>query len=923
MRDEPPDLLRERLSRELAPTHTIVRELAGGGMSRVFVAHERALKRDVVVKVLPPDLVSSDSTRRFRQEIELTAGLQHPNILPVLAAGGSGDCLYYFVPYIAAESLRDRLKAAPLGFDDALRLTCEVLGALQAAHARGIVHRDVKPGNVLLSAGHAILADFGIARALDSAAPSIPAEASTLAGARAYAAPERDRGTAADIYSVAVMAHEMLLGDPGRAGSAAPGIAEALARRHAIPPTRAANVAAVLSSGMARAPQERPATAAEFRNRLQRASLDTPTPRRYVAVASAGAALIFTVLLATTPWSPAPDATGSPAALAAGPAAPAFRDTAGTLLQLAPGSAPPRDPVDLLRDSALAARAAGSLSETARLYEALEVRVPDDPTVPLRAAVARLWTIDPTGAEAMRAAAGRAHSRRDRLSSGDAALADAVLAMAERRYPDACASFERARAAGADAFDVWMGLGDCRALDDHVVAPDSGAPARFRSSFAAAAQAYVRAIRSVPGGAPSFAYRRLDRVVFVQANRVRRGQSPDGRTWFARSTVAGDTIAFNPFDPRERRGPPDPAADAAAAATARRFLRPLYVEWTRIAPDVVASHEALAELLETAGQVQVATGDGLTALSVNEAALRVARDSTERLRLTRDRIRLFVRSWQWRDAARLADSVVTANPNPDPRDALAIAGPAALAGRINEAARLAAMGSARPDRAVRLSDGRVADLPAPVLRERAEFLVRAAAGLCDGAVRSAVARLESQIAAFRGAEDDPALRQGVFERPVGMGLGCLGIDAAMRMGAAVAPPARSAQALARGDTTMARGLLAAMDRQRAANPGVAENLEALATDVAVRRALGELREPAALQARFLDLLISAPPLIVEQETWAALIGRTLVELADAERAMGLPTAPRWAAAAAQLWQYADASLQPTVERMRAIASDSR
>ena len=160
------------------------RELPGAGMSRVFVAHEVELDRRVAVKVLPPELVTSDAIARFRREMQLTAQLQHPHILPVITAGGRDDLLYFVTPYVEGESLRGFLaKGERVSFDAALAMALELLSAATYAHARGIVHRDIKPGNVLLSGRHSILADFGIARALhaDDDAPPGPT-GSSLAG---------------------------------------------------------------------------------------------------------------------------------------------------------------------------------------------------------------------------------------------------------------------------------------------------------------------------------------------------------------------------------------------------------------------------------------------------------------------------------------------------------------------------------------------------------------------------------------------------------------------------------------------------------------------------------------------------------------------------------------------------------------------
>jgi serine/threonine-protein kinase len=162
--------LKEQLQRTLGSTYTIERELGGGGMSRVFVAEELSLGRKVVVKVLPPDLAATVNVERFRREIQLAAKLQHPHIVPVLAAGISDGLPYYTMPFIEGESLRARLaRSGELPVPEAAKILRDVLSALSYAHEHGVVHRDIKPDNVLLTGSHAVVADFGVAKAPRSA----------------------------------------------------------------------------------------------------------------------------------------------------------------------------------------------------------------------------------------------------------------------------------------------------------------------------------------------------------------------------------------------------------------------------------------------------------------------------------------------------------------------------------------------------------------------------------------------------------------------------------------------------------------------------------------------------------------------------------------------------------------------------------
>jgi serine/threonine-protein kinase len=232
-----PDL-RDRLQASLGDAYTVERELGGGGMARVFVASHLVPGERVAVKVLAPALAACCDDERFRLEMRLAAGLRHPHIVPMLGECEScdtGDALLYFImPYVEGETLQARVaREGPLPVAESVRLLREIASALAHAHRRGIVHRDVKPANVLLSNGHALVADFGVAKAIEAAARDVPValerrsvprdggltSAGHAIGTPAYMAPEQALGDPAtdhraDLYALGAVAYEMLTGAP-------------------------------------------------------------------------------------------------------------------------------------------------------------------------------------------------------------------------------------------------------------------------------------------------------------------------------------------------------------------------------------------------------------------------------------------------------------------------------------------------------------------------------------------------------------------------------------------------------------------------------------------------------------------------------------------------------------------------------------
>jgi eukaryotic-like serine/threonine-protein kinase len=308
-----------RLPTAVADRYTIERELGAGGMATVYLAQDLKHHRKVALKVLRPEIAAVLGAERFVQEIKTTASLQHPNILPLFDSGEADGFLYYVMPYIEGETLRDRLnREAQLSIEESVQIASDLAEALEAAHEQGVIHRDIKPENVLLHKGRAMVADFGIALAVSAAASGRLTETGLSLGTPHYMSPEqatadRELNNRSDIYSLGAVLYEMLTGDPPHTGATAQQIVSRIVtegappvadRRKSTPP----NVAAATMKALEKLPADRFATAADFAHALSDPSFRVAAasthgtsrslwnPLSVVSTAAAGVLLAYVVL---------------------------------------------------------------------------------------------------------------------------------------------------------------------------------------------------------------------------------------------------------------------------------------------------------------------------------------------------------------------------------------------------------------------------------------------------------------------------------------------------------------------------------------------------------------------------------------------------------------------------------------------------
>jgi serine/threonine-protein kinase len=274
-----PELL-SRLQSALVDRYRLDREIGAGGMATVYLAQDVRHDRQVALKVLRPELAAVIGAERFLAEIKLTANLQHPHILPLFDSGEADGYLFYVMPFVEGETLRDRLnRDKQLPVAEAVRITIEVASALDYAHRRGVVHRDIKPENILLHDGQALVADFGIALAASKAGGSRMTETGMSLGTPHYMSPEQAMGereitARSDVYALGCVLYEMLTAEPPFTGATAQAVVARVVtespralvpQRHTIP----RHVEAAVLTALEKLPADRFATAAEFADALK------------------------------------------------------------------------------------------------------------------------------------------------------------------------------------------------------------------------------------------------------------------------------------------------------------------------------------------------------------------------------------------------------------------------------------------------------------------------------------------------------------------------------------------------------------------------------------------------------------------------------------------------------------------------------
>jgi hypothetical protein len=869
--DASPDLVEA-----LRDRYEILREAGRGASAVVYFARDLRHHRSVALKALNPD-VSAVAGERFLREIEVSAGMQHPHILPTYDSGIAAGRLYFVMPFVEGGSLRQRLDKEPrLPVDEALRYAHELAVAIAFAHDRGIVHRDIKPENILFYHDHACLADFGLARAMEEIDVRVTAHGMVV-GTPAYMSPEQlsdgEFDGRSDVYSLACVLYEMLAGRHAFSGKTP---RELLQKRLAEPPASVrehrsdvpTSVDALLSRALARSRDERFQNAHELAAALEDARLEISTGR----AATRKRAQFARPIRRPLAWAGA------------------------TVLVLA---------LTALMTPPLRIAVANSRAETnARSAALAQMRVAQSLELEHR-----------VGTEEFGLAVGRLSRVRSRLRGRDSLYAEGLIALGSGAYPQACANFERLRT--SDSLDAmpWYGLGDCQALDSAVLAdPRSPSGWRFRTSWAAAANAYTRAATLAPTTSRALTFSMLNRLLPTATTQVRLGHAVDGSSqrFLAHPSAAADSVAFIPFTLAEIAAA-NPRVVSTSLPDAVRLSRDVLVSfarrWIAAFPDNAESFEALSAGHEARGEL----GDNEDGASGTlRRARSLARTSEQRFRLAAAEVRVRIKRGQLTEAMTLADSLLNTSPSaPTPDDAFTLAGLAALTGRVARAAEFRAIAS--------FSDNAAAGIAPPVTVAAARLFARAAAGVCDDSLLVLRGEVDRLLDSYSQPIRRTQLRRDLIARSMSLAFPCLGpraFDGVPRL----SPLDEAERAATRGDKRAVRAVLDSLDAfRRLAVPGEL-SLDFVVQLAQVRTITGD----TAGAIRQLDLVLDALPTLsrfaVFESGQSAALGRAFALRATLAGAVGDSTQRQfWARQALIVWRHADPSLAPAVERLRSLA----
>jgi tetratricopeptide (TPR) repeat protein/tRNA A-37 threonylcarbamoyl transferase component Bud32 len=567
-------------------------------------------------------------------------------------------------------------------------------------------------------------------------------------------------------------------------------------------------------------------------------------------------------------------------------------------------------------------------SAKARLQQALAI----DPTY----GAAQLWLAQVLAwagekPESWKRYAAGALASPDSLSPRDRGVAEAMLALAENRYPQACEKFRALIARDSLDFAAWFGLGDCQGKDPLVVRDSTSSSGwRFQGSYQAAVNAYRRALEIVPSVHLAFrgeAFTRLPELLYTEPNQIRQGftLTPDTVRLGAFPSINGDSLAFIPR-PLADVLTPKPGAIPASLSTAvtrnRELMREIATTWVGAFPSRADAHETLALVLETLGELSAGRSKDFSALGEIRRARRMAVQPGEALRLANIETRFLVKSEQMEAARALADSVLRVNPNPNMDDARQLRGLAALTGRMRWAANL--QRRAAPDFTFLTPNWEQVNVPLPLTEAALGLYAYASFGTPLDSLAELERRVERLIPSYVEPRARARTRQALLDAPTMLAFPERGLRPMHRAKAGGNYRLELQWELARGDTAGVRKHLQQIhDLRRGMRPGDVA-FDATYHEAWLLLAIGDTTAATQLLDLSLDALPTLGTFLLDQLPQAATLARGMALRAElAGRAGDWPTAKRWAQHVLVLWSGADAELQPTMRSMQALVGGRR
>ena len=915
------DTIAERaaLPELLAGRYRLAREIGRGGTAVVYAARDIKYDRPVAVKLLSGGVSTAVGRERFLTEIDVASRLSHQNIVPLYDSGEVDGLLFYVMPLVEGESLRARLsREGPLSIDETLGIGLQVCDALSHAHARQVIHRDVKPENILIEGGRVLVCDFGIARALEAAGGVRLTATGIVIGTPAYMSPEQASGGVvidhrADVYSLGCVLFEMLAGQPPFTGSTprqliAQHIAGPIPSLGLLRPGVALGIQRAVERALSKVPTDRFPTAGALAEALARQQ-KSPTAARElttmvgrlvrsnrIATGVLGAAVVISTGWA---WMRGQSRQGDDPVVSAPLAVMGRSRSQGALHAFGVGS-------DALEHWNLA------LADSA--FQAAADHDPEFAQAHLWLARVRNWKME--SPLRWRFAAERAAAERSALSPAEQLASDALLAQALGQSDRACAVWAELTRRDHFDFSAWFSLGTCLRLD-HAVIRDPASPSgwSFRASYNAALKAYERAFQLRPSIHRSFSggsFEDIWRLLKTNRTDVRAGTAlpPDTTRFAAAPSWQGDSLAFIPW-PEERFWKLDARTRATNGDVAIKHERQRFYDiatsWRAAFPHAGDSDaaEAVAVALDLMGNS--------TALDTVHVARLAATDDRTRLRLGALEVWLRVKYAAGKDvesladaeqlAARLLHSVTPQGAN----EARQLASLAALIGRAHLAARYSRLAEEGTNPAIVQSAPALLAFaamggPSDSLRRLERELSR---GLDAGLVASQRADAQAPWVVRSAALAMPNYRFETLSSETGGGY-LSDIVGAWRA----------------SDTTRLRQVIDAIDaarRQRGVR-GWEVTIDVLYPEVAALASLGERRAALDRLTLALDSLsLVVPQLLIDVARAGALVRAMGLRGQLAQELGNTSDASRWAESVVTLRKDADDDLQPLTRRMQMLA----